>query len=196
MPPKPTRIDDIIRRPSEADSITLARRRFSRKKLNILVLVLILLVIIVSGSIYGYRHYKNNQKALIPLSQVILHSVDFTIYYPDAKQLPKNYYLDYSSFSSNGEAVLFNVTGPNNQKLVFSIQKKPPSADIQTFVFHNIPLHNTVNTNIGQAAVGVLNKQTFVSLPTDGNSWIIMTAPLSISQNDIGQILKSLVAAK
>jgi len=59
-----------------------------------------------------------------------------------------------------------------------------------------MPLHTTLNTNVGVATIGALNNQSVVSLPTNTNAWLLITAPGNTNQDNLKTIIKSLELAK
>ncbi len=133
-----------------------------------------------------------------PVPKTIASSVSFSIYYPEQSKLPAGYTLDLNSFKQpvrNG--VNYTVSYSNGHKLVFSLQPKPSATELQNFSANYIPLHITYHTSIGQALLGAYNTktgtETLVSLPANGSStWIILTAPYDINQDQLKQVLSAL----
>lgn len=132
-----------------------------------------------------------------PVPSKIAKAVDFPVYYPDPKKLPAGYTLDTTSFKnpvSNG--ISYSVDYGNGQKLVFSLQDKPSSSELQDFNSNYIPLHNDYKTPVGQAELGAYNNhgttESLISLPTNGKTWIIITAPYNTDQTKLKQVLSAL----
>lgn len=158
---------------------------------------IILIAAIGWFAVYSYRHILVSKPAVqdpVPLS--IRQGVGFSIYYPNSNKLPSGYVLDTVSFSSNGVAVLYDVDYGKDKKLHFSVQQKPSNAAIQDFYAKHIPLHTSITTSVGIAAVGAIGSQTVISLPTNGNAWVIITGPMSLDHEQLSQVLNSIQSAK
>lgn len=182
-------MDGDIRRPPGSQQPTAPsaakKRRLVRKK----VLSFIAIVILVIGAVLGGWVYSHRDTSPIPKS--IQKAVNFPIYYPDPKKLPAGYSLDINSFSTSGQAVVYQVNN-GSTKLVFSLQQKPSDQALQQFYTQHIPLHTTVQTVVGTATIGAIGTQTVVSLPTAKGSWILITAPGNYDQNKLKSILMSI----
>lgn len=152
------------------------------------------MVLLFGGASIGMWLYLHRSVSPVPKS--IQKSVSFPIYYPEQAKLPAGYNLDLRSFKNpvpNG--ISYIVRYSNGNKLVFSLQEKPSDSELQSFNANYIPLRNEVHTNIGLAEIGAYSKQgkveTLVSLPTNSPTWIIITAPYNINQDQLKEILKS-----
>jgi hypothetical protein len=154
------------------------------------------LLVLGAGGLVGWHYYyqpaihRPQTASVVP--PAIQESVPFTIYYPSQAKLPAGYSLDQGSFSSGGGAVEFTVTD-STSRLTFTEQTKPSSQDLQTFVSSRLPLHNTLDTPNGTATIGAIGNNSFVSLPTPTNTWVLVSGPYAISQSDLSTVLKSLV---
>ena len=161
-----------------------------------LALILIAIVGLVLAHEYSIHRTASKTKQTNtltdPVPTSVRRSVSFNIYYPVQSRLPAGYILNTSSFTSNKLAVVYEVSAPNQQKLVFSLQQKPSTTDLQVFNSKYLPLHLTVTTGVGVAAIGVLNQKTLVSLPTNSNAWILITAPINTNQDQLSQVLNAL----
>jgi hypothetical protein len=164
-----------------------------KSKKVILNSVLGVLVLIAIGlGIWLFLH-----RGASPVPKNIKSAVSFPIYYPDQKKLPDGYTLDINSFKNPvKDGVAYLVRYGAGKKLVFSLQNKPLSADLQQFNSNFIPLHNELRTDIGTAEIGAYNAkgslQTLISLPTNESTWIIITAPPDVNQDQLKHILKSI----
>jgi hypothetical protein len=167
------------------------KRQHKRKSRKPLVIGICAFLIILIAGVGGFL-YINKTKSPVPKN--ISKSVNFPIYYPDQKKLPSGYTLSKSSFKSpQPGAVLYSVQYDNGKKLVFSVQQKPSDSDLAAFVKNYIPIHRQVLTLVGTATVGAIGPQTVVSLPTDSNTWIIVTGPANAYGTDnLAQVLKAL----
>lgn len=180
-----TRSDDSIR-------ISIAWMRDTRYLFA--VGVAIGLMIILQLALLGHKGSVIATPDPIPLS--IRQSAGFSLYYPDPTKLPAGYSLDKNSISLSQQAVLLIVTNAKQQRIIMTIQKKPSDAAIQTFYRVHMPLTLPISTDIGPAAQGDLNNETVVSLPTSADAWILATAPLNVNQQQMAQVMKSLVLAR
>ena len=154
---------------------------------------------LIAGTAAVFIVYKNIYSSPVPKN--ISKQLDFPVYYPDQKKLPKGYLLNASSFKIPQQGVLlYSIDYGNNKRLVFSVQKQPSDDEIQAFYANYIPLRNKIHTVLGDAEIGARNTQdtnkpitqTVVSMPTNKGSWVILTAPYDINQNDLKQTLNSL----
>jgi hypothetical protein len=162
------------------------RTRRRNNKYRIIASTLLLLIII--GAAAGTYLYRDRITSPVPKN--ISQSVSFPIYYPDPKKLPAGYTLDLRSFNApvkNG--VTYWVTYGKGNKIVFSIQQKPSSEELQTFNGNYLPLKISYQTPVGLAEIGAYNLKTLVSLPTNSSTWVIITAPPNIDQGQLEQIL-------
>lgn len=172
---------------------TLNRKLVSKKKNypHLLTAILILVVIVVIGGLGTWFFLHKNSS---PVPKTISQAVDFPVYYPNPKNLPSGYSLNLGSFNlpvKNG--VTYKVSYGNGKNIVFSLQPKLSASDYQTFEGNYLPLKTPYQTPIGQAEIGAYNLETLVSLPVSGsNTWIIITAPGNINQDQLQQVLSSL----
>lgn len=148
------------------------------------------------AAIIAYHHFGNHKRLPPdPVPLAIRQSVNFDIYYPDPAKLPAGYHLDTRSFSSNNLAVVYRVNYGNGQKLVFSDQEKPSDGDIQQFYAKHMPLHINVSTSVGTAAIGIIGTKAVASLPTNSNSWLLVTAPSNFDSNVFARVLRTIQKA-
>jgi hypothetical protein len=153
--------------------------------------VVIVALVALAGAGLSLTHHPYD-----PVPKNIRNAVKFNMYFPNPAQLPAGYNLDINSFSKSSQAVLYTVSYGSNSHLIFTVQRKPSSADIQGFYKNHLPLTIPIQTHVGTAALGVLQNETVISLPTNTNSWIIMTAPLNANQNTLKQVMKAITLAQ
>jgi hypothetical protein len=177
---------------SGTDVVKTLRSPMSRLKKALLVIWL--LVVVVGLTILGATLFKKSLTS-DPVPQSVRNKVSFSVYYPVQAKLPAGYTLKTSSFSATNVVVVYQVNLPNNQKMVFSIQAKPTTAQLQTFITRYMPLNIPIHTPIGSANLSAFNGRDFVSLPTNGSAWILITAPLNMNQTKLTDVLDSLVKA-
>ena len=120
----------------------------------------------------------------------------YDIYYPAQKLLPSGYYLNKNSFVINGKTLIYTVSYGDNNKIVFSDESKPSNAQIQEFYTKDMPIHSTFSTQYGTATLGAINTRALVSLPTNTNAWLLVTAPGNTNQSDFEQVINSIKLAR
>lgn len=161
-----------------------------------LLYYILLIFVVAAAAAAGWWYF--TQRNTSPVPESIRKSVSFPVYYPDPKKLPAGYTLDTNSFKNpvkNG--VTYNVNYGGG-RVVFSVQAKPSATELDSFTASYIPLNNIYQTPVGQARLGAYNNggkiatETLVSLPTDKNVWIIVTAPYNINQDQLKEVLSSL----
>lgn len=189
---------DVIRQyhQSQINPPASPRRRPRRLNLRWTALAVIILVLVSVATYYFIKSRASSNSLPYPISAQTAGLLGYAIYYPNQKLLPPGYTLNRNSFYDSDQAILYTVSYGNNQKIVFSDQAKPSIGAIESFYQKNIPLNLTYQTNIGTATIGAIKNQTLVSLPTDTNAWLLITAPNDINQNQLNQVLKSIEIAK
>lgn len=176
------------------EEITTEHGKSNKKRWLIVFLVTVVVILIALG-IFLYLKV-NNGLLPDPIKSSVSKTLPYNIYYTDQKKLPSGYYLDPSSFQVTSDgAVTYNVNYGNNQTLYFSLEKKISSNQLNTFYTNYIPLHLTKSSPVGTATIGVIHNQTVVSIPTNTNTWIIITAPLNYDQKNLQQVLNSISLA-
>ena len=154
----------------------------------------LILIILIGLGIYFFKN-NNNNTLPYPISKEAVQQLGFDIYYPNPKLLPSGYELNTGSFSSTNQVLIYSVSY-GNKKIVFSDQAKPSYDQLLSFVNDNLSLNTTYSTNIGTATIGAIKSQTVISLPTNTNSWLIITGPQNINQDDLDEVLSAIELAK
>lgn len=165
--------------------------RKSRPRRYILVVGITALIITIGFVAVIAIFVKDNAApttSVVPLS--IAKSVTFPVYYPDPKKMPPGYVLVQDSFSAANQAVVYSVAYDSNKTVAFTVQAKPAENDLKVFYANQLPLRNELSVPAGTAAIGVINNQTLVSLPTNDNAWLLITAPLDIEPEHLHQLLR------
>jgi hypothetical protein len=158
-----------------------------------LLLTGVLIVILLAGVItFFVQHMANGS----PVSSDVQKAVTFPVYYPRQSKMPAGYGLDSTSFRLADTGVVIYSVEKGDQQLIFSEQQTPEATIIDKFISSYIPLHNTITTDLGKAAMGAAgqgsNLKTIVSLPIAKGPWLIITAPANTKQSDVQQILQAL----
>jgi hypothetical protein len=174
---------------------------FGRKSKQLRFIWIIILLLIGAAAAGFWLHNRHTTTPMpaanSPVPKTLAQSVNFPIYYPDPKKLPAGYVLDSASFAKPvSQGIKYSVNYDKDQKMVFSLQPKPPAADLQNFNTNYIPLRIDYPTAVGQAEIGAYNNhgktESLISLPTKTNTWIIITAPYNIDQAKLKQVISSL----
>lgn len=178
--------------------VELAHLRRTNLLYKRVFLIIFAIIIVVGGSLIAIWaiHAAPNNKVSDPVPSDISHKIAFNIYFPDQAKLPAGYTLDTSSFSITKHILIYTVSFGNNQQLFFSVQPKPSANAIQSFYKTRMPITISVATDIGTAAIGVLNNETVGSLPTNTNAWVLVTAPLQVNQSQFKQVLRAMTLAQ
>lgn len=153
------------------------------------------IAIVIIGSVAGLLIL--HKPAASPVPADIRKAVSFPVYYPDSSQLPAGYALDSSSFrQAQPGVIVYSITHSGSQPLAVSEENQPGGSVISDFIKNYIPLHNTVDTDLGSAQVGVYgkapNQQAVASLQIKNGPWLLITAPSGVKQTDLDQILQAL----
>jgi hypothetical protein len=166
-------------------------RRLKRPGKRAGIVSLVVIVLLAGG---GFAYHQLNQQKVVP--KALVKQMPFPIYYPDPKKLPAGYTIDKSSFNSPAKDVVLYAVDYKGGKLVFSVQLKPSAVELNAFNTQRIPLHDTLKTSVGTAVIGAIGKQSIISLPTDTNAWVIVTAPYNTDQPKLSTILKNMHSVK
>ncbi len=166
--------------------LSTTKKRFPLKL--VIAIIIVILAVCATGIILWFVIVQKTS----PVPRSIRQSVPFSVYYPDQYKLPRGYTLDLNSFRSSSQAVIYTVSYADSKKLVFSLQKKLSDNGMSDFYAHNMPLRINVSTAVGTAAIGSINTQSVVSLPTTGNTWLLITAPSAIDQTQLKQVVESI----
>lgn len=172
-----------------------------RKKTWLFVSIAAVMIVMSAGGA-GYL-LTRKEKALDEVSNTVLgeysEKVSFPIYYPDTSKLPDGYTFDEASITNpQPEAILYKVLYENGAKeVIFSLQPKISDDEMRKFYNNFIPVRYEVDTPIGIADIGAYNNgpliQNLASLPVkDDATWLIVTAPSDINEDQFALILKSL----
>lgn len=148
---------------------------------------ILLTVLLVASLAYRYLH-----KAPSPIPTSVTESATYPLYYPSSP--PKGYRIDEGSFRASNQVVIYAVSKENGPSMAVSIQPKPNNFDFNDFHIKKLTGSKEILTQSGKAVIGVYNDRTVGSLVTD-KSWVLVTAPSSISAKDVETVMKGLRAA-
>jgi flagellar basal body-associated protein FliL len=182
-------IEDIVR-PNKAVAPTA---RDNRRILLMSVVVVVLLALLAGLTLFFVHNHRSGN----PVPADVQSAVNFPIYYPRQSNLPAGYTLDTTTIRLAQPGVVIYSVRKGGQQMVFSEEETPDGSVIDKFTSSYIPLHNTITTDLGKAAIGAAGQgahlQTVVSLPIAKGPWLIITAPANTKQSEVKQILQSLV---
>lgn len=159
-----------------------------RKKLYI-ALVLVFIVAVSAGVYYYLTRIQNN-----PIPASVQSAVSLPLYYPE--KLPEGFSLDRNSYSVSGGIVSFHAVNQQNQKLIFTIQPRPPTFDFSTFYQKGLSGTEQFTTPVGQAAIGKAQTKLIGNLVTE-TSWIIVSSDTDeLDSDDLRLALNNLRRAQ
>jgi hypothetical protein len=175
-PPKPFSLpEETISRPEHKPRYKSKRRYFKFK----LLLILILLTASASTAYILLR-----PQYLIP--KTIQQQMELTLYYPS--KLPSGYIVDKNSFQVSNQVLTFSASN-NEDKILFTIQERPPNFDYPTFYTKGLTQADQFSTPLGQAGVGNANSRLIGSLPVD-KTWVLLSSTSAkVKSADFREIL-------
>lgn len=132
--------------------------------------------------------------ATVQIPETVARKVNFTIYIPT--KLPDNYTIAENSFSYAENTLLFQAKDSAGSNIVFTEQKKPANLNFDDFYKQNISEARTLSgvsfpAVIGKAATG--DRQILSAVRED--TWVLVTTPSPINDDDFAKMAKSLTAA-
>jgi hypothetical protein len=152
-------------------------------------LPILLIVVIFTGIVTFCMINKHSD----PIPKQYRSNLSFSVYYPNKSKLPIGYSVNNKSYVNPVKNVLVYAIDYGANHLNVALQVKPSASALQEFVRVHLPLNKTVATTLGTATIGVLNNQAVASLPTSGNTWIIISGPTSVNQQKLIQVINSLI---
>jgi hypothetical protein len=106
-------------------------------------------------------------------------------------KLPAGYSVDPSSFQYTNGINLFTAN-KGGQRLIFTIQKTPPTFDFATFYKQQLQNNQQFSTAYGQAAVG-RNSGHYLGSLVAGNTWLLLSTNNSqLNADDFSLVLNNL----
>jgi len=164
----------------------------SKKPLLIKLSLIFGSILLIVVAILGIHSFQQGRKPIVPES--ITSSVKYSVYYPDPKKLPQGFTLDKQSIRSPAQnGVTYTVLYEKTKKIIFNLQAAATDKELATFRSTYIPKRVSYTTPVGDAEVGASGNSLLVSIPVSGGPWIVVTAPGDISQDNLKQVLNTLV---
>jgi hypothetical protein len=160
-------------------------RRPKKHRLLRFLILLIILAALAGGGWYAHQKYfvKN------PFPADIRKNAAVDLLYP--AKLPPGYRIDPASIQQTNGILLYDAVN-GGQRLVFSLQKTPPTFDFTTFYKQQLQNNQQFSTAYGQAAVG-RNGGRYLGSLVDGGTWLILSANNSrLNAADFSLVLNNL----
>lgn len=150
--------------------------------------VAVVAVVVVAAAIAAWLLFVPRS----PVPDDVKKAVSFPIYYPEQSKLPSGYTLDTKSFTASDQVAMYIITYGSDQRLIVSVQKRPPEDEIAYFYKNTIPIHKDVVTVNGTAAIGAVGQQSITSLPTNDQSWLIIMGPPDVNKDELSRVLQAM----
>lgn len=154
-------------------------------------LVLFTSLFVLIGFFWFLNNYYVKKKLKEVLPESITSSVNFPIYYPVL--LPKGYQAEPVSLSKNPDVVTLIINNSRSETIYITQQYKPQNFDFDFFYNKTLQVSRELNIDIGKIRIGSAKGRqnqltaSMVAEPT----WIIISYPITIPQEDIDTIFKS-----
>jgi hypothetical protein len=151
-------------------------------------------MIIGAGGVWFFFPRQLGNSGDDPFSAQLASSVQFPLYYPT--RLPSGFHIDTKSTNEpRANVVVFDIDGPNNQKVYVSEEERPPSFNFGGFYKTLSSLSFSMSKN-GEIATGYTNEhsESIGSLAFSSvNAWVLINSHSSVvSPAQISSMLKSL----
>jgi len=160
------------------------RRSKKRRVFKFFIFLLILAALAGGGFLAYHKYYVKN-----PFPADIRQNAGLDLLYPT--KLPAGYTVDPTSIQQTNGILLYDATSGSN-RLVFTLQKTPPTFDFATFYKQQLQDNQQFFTAYGQAAVGK-NSNRYLGSLVDGDTWLLLsTNTSSLGASDFTQVLNSL----
>lgn len=166
---------------------TPARQHRRPKKRRLLRFFILLIVLAALAGGGWYAHHKYFVKNPFPAD--IRQNASVDLLYP--AKLPAGYTIDPGSIEQTNGILLYNATS-GGQRLVFTLQRTPPTFDFATFYKQQLKNNQQFSTKYGQAAVGQ-NGGRYLGSLVDGDTWLLLSASDShLGATDFNLVLNNL----
>jgi hypothetical protein len=163
----------------------MQHHRPRKRRLLKLLMLLVFLATLSGGGWYAHQKYlvKN------PFPADIRQNASVDLLYPT--KLPAGYTMDLTSIQQTNGILLYDAAS-GSQRLVFTLQKTPPTFDFATFYKQQFKNNQQFSTKYGQVAVGQ-NGARYLGSLVDGNTWLLLSASSShLGAADFSLVLNNL----
>jgi hypothetical protein len=123
----------------------------------------------------------------------VKEQASFPLYYPT--DLPKGFRFDQAAFDASVNVLTYDYSTVDGNRIYFSLQPKPKKSDYDRFSKKQLTGPSQIETQVGQATIGVLQGQTVSSVLTD-KTWILITSGENVNLQQLEQVSQSLRAVK
>lgn len=176
----PLESERIKARRQHAEALVGKKRRQKRRRLTLVFGGLLLAVTVI-------WHFSKDPAGPVPAD--ITNRAQFTVFYPS--KLPAGYTIDRDSFTFQDGTVIFTISGPKKQRLIFTQQGRPSNLDVKKLHKEQINQGTVVITPYGEAAIGILGPNLVASLLTE-DAWILINDPSHGDRKVLSDIVKNL----
>lgn len=148
----------------------------------------LLLVLFVLGAFLTVNLQKNS----VPQpSQQELQSLtnNLPLYYPT--KLPAGYAVNASSISTTSDVTTYQITKPNTEAVVVSIQAVPQTGFSFVQFYNETIKGQEFENQLGESYLGSLDEKSVASIKTE-DAWILISAPGSTDASDLKDISNAL----
>jgi hypothetical protein len=154
--------------------------------------MMVITLVLITGVIIGLAVHHSLGGSNSPLSETIKSHASFPLYYP--KDLPQGYVLHQQAYDTENSVVSFDLIN-QGREIYFSEQALPRRFDFASF--HNNQMTGTskLNTPVGPAYIGIINKQDVASVETP-KTWVLITAGNGVGLVELQAISQSLQQIK
>jgi hypothetical protein len=186
-PPQPKTTHDTHSQPPRHERPAAAYHapRPKRRLRRAIISLFIILTAAAVGGLWAYPRYA----AADPFPADIRSQAGTSLLYP--KKLPAGYSVDPSTMHLTSGVLIYaaNKGGP---RLIFTIQKTPPSFDFETFYKKELTNSQQFLTPYGQAIIGK-NQDRYLGSLVAGDTWLLLsTNNTDISLNDMSLVMNNL----
>jgi hypothetical protein len=149
---------------------------------------LFVLLAIGGGALWQRQH--TAKKPLI--DKAITATLGYPAYYPS--KLPANYSVEPVTVQDETKLLAVSIKSPKNELIYITQQQKPANFDFDFFYTKTLLITRELDTSIGKVRIGSAKGRpnqltaSIVAEPT----WIVVSYPSSIPQNDMNTIFNSL----
>lgn len=174
---------------AKSKSKHITARRSRQLKLFVLGYALIILTI---GTAVALRDNEPAAPALenpFTLSQI--STAQFKLYYPS--RLPEGYHFSQPAFPvPQKDVVSLTISAPGSQSLAISQQRLASDIDVEA-LNKGLGSPRSIDTQYGKASFGTIDqgRSRLANMVTDDKTWILLTAPVSIPEDDVVFILQN-----
>lgn len=151
------------------------------------------ILVVMIGAILILRLTVDRPLVTTPyIPQSINSGLLFTPYVPT--WLPDGYSVDATSYSSEGDALVFVAIKPQADPITFSQQAVPKNFDMDGFLKSSVTDTSRLDSTDYPAVFGKMNgrRQNMASITAD-TTWILLTLPESLTKGDAKQLVNHLV---